>query len=553
MGKLTIRQKLVLVIFMVGLMSSIIFGVLDFRSHIQEVYDNAKTDAMNLIQRSAEMFMVSTKKFHDQFNDKANSEADKQLVHSDWIRTIEAIDNAVISDFGKDKPRVRLVGDTEIAGIAPHGGEKTKIEIPFEEVSLRAFMKGEKINEIEEDGYLRVAVPLPSNIHPGCAECHMVPVEKEQILGTLNAYIPLTDRIEAGKQDAILSLGFVIAMLAIIFIVIYFAIGKFVLEPIASLEILSTNSGDLTKKLNVKSCDEIGKAITHINDFIEKIRLLIDNIKDSSLTNNEISMEISSVLRKVADSSHNITQIINNTARNGENVKNFLDKSVTDIENTKNSIKGANDKLIKAKEAILQMGSKISQSVTIEVELSNKLNQLSSDANAIKSVLTVISDIADQTNLLALNAAIEAARAGEHGRGFAVVADEVRQLAERTQKSLTEINATINVITQAIISTSEEMNHNTREIEELSKISSNVENSMNDVVVIMDRATKDSEVSVKNSIEGAKNIQEIMEQIQKVNELSNLNSKSNEEVVTSTDNLKNIANKLINELNQFKC
>jgi hypothetical protein len=95
------------------------------------------------ISRSVEMFMVSTRKFHDEWQDSEGDPDRRSAVLKDWSRTIYAVVEAVIHNFGDGAPRARLIGDKEVVGYPPLGGNDTRIEIPFEEEAVRAFRRGE--------------------------------------------------------------------------------------------------------------------------------------------------------------------------------------------------------------------------------------------------------------------------------------------------------------------------------------------------------------------------------------------------------------------------
>ncbi|WP_263833640.1 methyl-accepting chemotaxis protein [Sulfurospirillum oryzae] len=331
---------------------------------------------------------------------------------------------------------------------------------------------------------------------------------------------------------------------------------KAVIDPVKELKAradnLASGDGDLTKKMDVLSGDEIGLASVAFNLFIDKVRNTVSMAKSSSHENASVANELSSTALEVGKRAENTSSIVYETNTMSRSIKEELSLSLQKAKKSEEEIAEAHSKLINAKNQIIKMADQVQSSAHTEGELARQIAQLSTDADQVKGVLTVISDIADQTNLLALNAAIEAARAGEHGRGFAVVADEVRNLAERTQKSLTEINATINVIVQAINDASDHMNANSKSMETLTKIASEVEKNINETAVIMDNATISSENTVKDYIQTGTKVDAIVKKIEEINTITISNTRSMEEVSSATEHLSDLTEKLNRVLENFR-
>lgn len=327
-------------------------------------------------------------------------------------------------------------------------------------------------------------------------------------------------------------------------VVLYFVVTR-LLQPLhalqESLQDINSGDGDLTKRLAVTTNDEFGQVSTEFNKFVNYLQHLIGEVKTHSqdVRANTDESAVSSQhaaahlytqlgeLDQLATAMHEMSATAHDVADNAQAAADRASQA---------DVTAAEGEAIvdRTTESITQLADQMGGVVTT-------INDLVTYSDNIESILTVITAIADQTNLLALNAAIEAARAGEHGRGFAVVADEVRTLASKTQESTEQIQEMIQQLqsgvrgAESVIHESRESANNTQEIanqakQSLAAIRTRI-HDINDMTVQIAAAAEEQSATSNEINRNTTNIRDIS---QSVAEAAQTQSKLSENMVQIT-------------------
>ncbi|MCQ2721508.1 methyl-accepting chemotaxis protein TlpB [Helicobacter pylori] len=344
-----------------------------------------------------------------------------------------------------------------------------------------------------------------------------------------------------------------IALVVLTLIYAKLRIVKRIDELVLKINAFSHGDKDLRTKIDVGDRnDEISQVGRGVNLFVENARLIMEEIKGISTSNKTSMDKLVQIAQETQKSMKDSSTTLNSVKNKATDVASMMNASIEQSQGLRKRLIETQGLVKESKDAIGDLFSQIIESAHTEEELSSQVEQLSRNADDVKSILDIINDIADQTNLLALNAAIEAARAGEHGRGFAVVADEVRNLAGRTQKSLAEINSTIMVIVQEINAVSSQMNLNSQKMERLSDMSKSVQETYEKMSSNLSSVVSDSNQSMDDYAKSGRQIEAMVSDFVGVEKVASKTLADSSDILNIATHVSGTTMNLDKQVNLFK-